>query len=859
MVDFGAALSGAADTLRRIGDFGARQLSEFIQAGANLESSVNAFSALYGSVEAAENAISLLRRAAQDPGLTFPVADRAARRFATLNIEIEDSVGIIRGFANAAALGGTSADQLDEGLRQVFQTIARGKIEQEDLNSITERFGTISRVVRAEYGANAEEINKSLKESNTSILEFIQNISSLRGVARADTDTLANSFSNLANAVTLARQEIGKELTPIVKPLVNALTDLVNQVQTLPGPLKLLAGLFTGATAVFGRFGSAALEVVSAVSLITIAFGGIGPLIGRITVFVANIVKSLVLLGRRLIGISYLFTTTAAGTTVVYTAFQTLNGILNSLVGAITKFGSAAASIVSGLTAIYSGVRLILVLGKGIADARREAEEAEKSLRSLTKTQTGLSISTKEANQAYVETNKVFGETREIVMSGLERVPSIMKEVGLTTRDANGLIVNFNNSLEDKGKLQTLREIRDLFESLPEPVKVTAELIERMQIALREIRDQRILAGTGPGPRPVRFSRRDLIQGLRPSGTIQTGRQTAPPSLVDFTDQTRVSDEVKEKVIENLEDEVDAAKKNQEELFRIRVQYAQRYQELVDPVRFARERREFFNRIRAEGEQYRNEIDRAEEAQLREERRRAQERIRIAEDQFRAITNFRRSQNQFNQQLAELQIARDNLVYENLLNNVEQVNNTVIGLQSSFSQAARAGVVGAQTMANAFIAATLAIEGTKTAIEGVRNAAQGLASGDVLGSILGILQAVGGIVGVIVGFINLFRSFGQSPSTSTGSTRGNNVSRHLQGGRSNTAAAVTAVQQTAVRGPDASSAGNFGVQANRDIAGELAGEVIESPVILNLTIGDQTIQELTKETIRLQKRGRAIR
>ena len=137
---------------------------------------------------------------------------------------------------------------------------------------------------------------------------------------------------------------------------------------------------------------------------------------------------------------------------------------------------------------------------------------------------------------------------------------------------------------------------------------------------------------------------------------------------------------------------------------------------------------------------------------------------------------------QFNQQLAELQIARDNLVYENLLNNLSQVTNTVTGLSSSFGEAARAGIVGAQTMANAFIAATLAIEGTATAIMGVQNAAQGLASGDTLGTILGILQGVGGIVAAITGFINLFRSFGQSPSTSTGSTRGNNVSRHLQGG-----------------------------------------------------------------------------
>ena len=135
MLDMSLALSDVGRSISSVGDFGARQLTAFIDAGSDFETLRKSFISTFKSVEEADAAIAKLRRAAQDPGLTFNVAAKAARNFGALGIQIDESISLTRGFANAAALSGTSTDQLREGLRQVGQALSRTKLEQEDLNS----------------------------------------------------------------------------------------------------------------------------------------------------------------------------------------------------------------------------------------------------------------------------------------------------------------------------------------------------------------------------------------------------------------------------------------------------------------------------------------------------------------------------------------------------------------------------------------------------------------------------------------------------------------------------------------------------------------------------------------------------
>ena len=278
MLDYSAALAGVGQSLNDVGDFGARALRGFIESGSRLEQLETSYTSLLGSVDKARVAITQLREAAQDPGLTFEAAARGTRRFVSLGISVEESIELMRGLSNAAALSGTSLDQMEEGARQLFQALSRGKLEQEDLNSITERFGTIARQVREEYGKTAEEINNALAEQGMSVLDFAKDITSLEGAPKASADTLANAFSNLNNAFTELSAAVGKELIPFVKSVTTALTDLLEGFNKLSPEMKAVVGYTIALGTALATVGGTILTVSAGIGTLSVALGGAGGL-----------------------------------------------------------------------------------------------------------------------------------------------------------------------------------------------------------------------------------------------------------------------------------------------------------------------------------------------------------------------------------------------------------------------------------------------------------------------------------------------------------------------------------------------------------------------------------------------------
>ena len=304
-LDFSFALESVARNLRSVGDFGARQLRTFVQSGIRLEQLESAFTSLFGSIDEARSAIAQLRIASQDPGLTFDVAARGAQRFSSLGLSIQESIHLMRGLANAASLSGTNLAQLDEGARQLFQAISRGKLEQEDLNSLTERFGTIARQVRQEYGKTAEDINNALQSQGKSIRDFALEITSLANAPRASANTLANAISNLNNAIEEVRAEIGTDLIPVVKDLTEFLTDLVRAWQSLDDRQQRMIidlGILTTALSLLG---STVLTVAANIGVLNLAFGATGTgLIARVGAAAASISVLGVSLGTLGIGVA---------------------------------------------------------------------------------------------------------------------------------------------------------------------------------------------------------------------------------------------------------------------------------------------------------------------------------------------------------------------------------------------------------------------------------------------------------------------------------------------------------------------------------------------------------------------------
>lgn len=383
MLDYSVALGAVSFGLSRVRDFGARQLTSFVQASSRLEDVTAGFTSMLGSVNAANDAISRLRQAAQDPGLTFEVAARATRRFVAFGVPLERAIQLTRNFANAAVLSGTSTAELDTGLQQLAKAIGNSKLEADDLSSILERFGPIGTNLRSEFGKTAEEINKSMMAANRSILEVFESASSLEKQPVAAADTLSQAVSNLQNAWNEFSTDIGDVLLPVVTDLIELLTDLLEAFNDLPPPIKEITAISgTVAFAITG-IGTAAFGAAASVGALTLALGGAGVVGGGAAAGVA---------GGGLIGA---LTTGAAALKTFLLGFAGIAAITASLAGLVTVISEIPRAIRAG-----EGLR---ELRQRFDDLHAAGIDLQRVINSVTRENTNSETATKNAATTYDE------------------------------------------------------------------------------------------------------------------------------------------------------------------------------------------------------------------------------------------------------------------------------------------------------------------------------------------------------------------------------------------------------------------------------------------------------------------------
>ena len=850
MLDMNSALVQVGAGLSRLGDFGVRQLTAFISAGADLERLTSAYTSLLGSTEAANAAIAKLRVAAQDPGLTFNVAARGAQRFATLNIEVDESIRIIRGFANAAALAGTSGAQLDEGLRQVTQAISRGKLEQQDLTSILERFPSLTKIIRAEYGKTAEEVNTALEASGKTVRQFIGEITNLSGAARANTDTLANSFSNLQNAITQARQSIGTELVPVVKFLTNSITALVERFNELPSAAKAAAAAVVGVGTVGAKAGGGLIELIANIGLIKIAFGGLITSGLAALKFLVNFTIKSDILSDILDGPRGFNNLSNPGTGLAY-----------PLITAIYRIGVVSGAAVATVVGLAVALRKLGLRGRepatNIEKLRKSIVGLDEAITTLNRPNkipvlTGgfdaLTASTIKTGRTTRDVTKDFRELTKAIRENDARlfqqrvafppqVPNVASRVapesGLQRRSiidsTKGLYDRLNaiekgasdarRKLTEEDIAANQRRVQGIIAANERElgfIKQLARAEEERRQAQEQDRQNAIREHQQYVQELIRREQREIgfVQTLRKAEEQQrqddiTANQERVQRLIAA--QERELGFIKQLQIADKELRDDAIRTNQE---RVRIIQAREQREL-DFVRQLQKAEEEANQSLVDS-------DRARIQALRQQRESA---FAEVARQIRETQGF---YNQANRVLEDVSIGLDNVT-------------------RAFTGAANAGIIGARTLANVFASATMAIEGTAEAIRGVEQASVGLASGDPLNTITGILGAIGGTVNVITSFINLFKSFQrESQFEQAGIAGQTRADRPIGFSR-------VLTRSTARRSSDAVN------NAARVRATENIGLAPPITIVNYIEVDGKTTQEQIKQINRLQATGRTTR
>lgn len=161
------------------------------------------------SVGEARAELEALRIAALAPGLDFEQAVKGSIRLQSVGKSAEEAREIIIQLANALALSGGTADQLDGVTKQFTQMIGKGKIMQEDLSIILENMPVLAKVMQDTFGTSNAEM---LRKAGVSVEDFISGLTQGMTKLERAQGGIANAIVNATNAMKQGLASLGEEL-----------------------------------------------------------------------------------------------------------------------------------------------------------------------------------------------------------------------------------------------------------------------------------------------------------------------------------------------------------------------------------------------------------------------------------------------------------------------------------------------------------------------------------------------------------------------------------------------------------------------------------------------------------------------
>jgi tape measure domain-containing protein len=204
-----------------------------ISAAADMERLTSALSttmeAAGRSTASATKELELLRQAALAPGLDFEQAVKGSVRLQNVGFSAEKARGILVQLANAVAITGGQAQELDGVTRQFSQMIAKGRILQEDLSIIQENMPAVSVAMEKAFGTKSAE---RLREMGVSAEQFIDGVTKALGDLPRVTGGLSNSIVNAFSAMKQAAAQVGEVINQQF-----GISDKLNEFATFLGEL----------------------------------------------------------------------------------------------------------------------------------------------------------------------------------------------------------------------------------------------------------------------------------------------------------------------------------------------------------------------------------------------------------------------------------------------------------------------------------------------------------------------------------------------------------------------------------------------------------------------------------------------
>lgn len=376
-------LKAQAETISTIGDRLSVGLTLPIAALANF--SKNAFAefdslrrgldSVTGSSEATAARLKELREIAKQPGIGFQEAIKGDIRLRAVGISAGQSAKILKEFANAIALTGGGAAELNSVTVQIGQLSAKGKVLAQDLKPIIEAAPAVGKALKEMYGTvDSESIQGILATQGKSSNQFIDDlVKKLSDVPRV-TGGFKNALENLKDSTFVFGAAIG---------------DVANNVFGLDVRLQAFANKISDTADRFRGLSETQQKLILSSTGVAAAIGPVLAILGRMPSALINVVKGKDLLIKsasslsNALGLNFgsgLFTflrsaatripAVALAAVAAGTVFKNLGNILQSfanfgryfvdLYNDVTIVRVAVDGLVAGFTVFGEAVKLVL-------------------------------------------------------------------------------------------------------------------------------------------------------------------------------------------------------------------------------------------------------------------------------------------------------------------------------------------------------------------------------------------------------------------------------------------------------------------------------------------------------------------
>lgn len=350
------------------------------------------------SAEDAAKEVEALRISAKAPGLDFEQAIKGSIRLQGVGIAAENARKILEEMANAIALTGGTAEDLDGVTRQFSQMIAKGRVLQEDVSIIAERMPKISGLMQDAFGTASVE---AIRKSGVTAQEFVDKITA----AAAALPRVEGGIKNaLVNAGAEARSSLAK------------LGEAINKAFNIPETLDMLTKKLASAVEWFDSLDDSTKRNIVTTGAFLVAAGPVVKILGAMYGGIAQAVGGFKLLANATKPAILLLSSMTQSTQSLPSFFGSFAQSMLGAGQAALKMRVAVIAATGGLAAIVLGIAGAVYL---LSDRFDEAEFAAKA---FSEAQADV---TKEAGKEVGQLNKNIDVLKDVRSTTDERRAAI--------------------------------------------------------------------------------------------------------------------------------------------------------------------------------------------------------------------------------------------------------------------------------------------------------------------------------------------------------------------------------------------------------------------------------------------------